>query len=194
MNATGSRLGVMALLAVIMAGTACGGSDNGGSTQAGRASDAGSNPTQVPATPAPATTPAQGSGSGACALLTQDEAASALGMPVPAGRDTSASFPVAGVGSIDAQYCSYGSEVLVARFDLGGVGASLFAQYRQSLTSESDFQLVGGVGDEAFFAKGQLAVRQGDTGLIVDVGQNTGSVPGEQEKEKSLVAAALGRL
>jgi hypothetical protein len=98
------------------------------------------------------------------------------------------------MGSIEAKYCMYGSEVALARFDLGSAGESLFAQYKQSLTSESDFEEVSGVGDEAFFAKGQLAVRQGDTGLIVDVGQNTGSIPGEQEKEKSLAVAALGRL
>lgn len=180
------------LLAVAMAGTACGGSDNGGSTQAGGASGAGGS--SVPATTAPTTTPAPVGGSGACSLITQDEATAALGTPVPTGSETTASIPVEGMGSIEAKYCMYGSEVALARFDLGSAGESLFAQYKQSLTSESDFEEVSGVGDEAFFAKGQLAVRQGDTGLIVDVGQNTGSIPGEQEKEKSLAMAALGRL
>lgn len=82
----------------------------------------------------------------------------------------------------------------MARFDLGSAGAALFAAYKQSLSSESDFKEVNGVGDEAFFAKGQLAVRQGGTGLIIDVGQNTGSVTGEQEKEQGLAMIALGRV
>jgi hypothetical protein len=113
---------------------------------------------------------------------------------VPAGTSSTATIPIGGVGPVEAQYCSYGSDVFLASFDLGSAGSTIFGQYRQSLSSESDYQEVSGVGDEAFFAKGQLALRQGDTGLIVDVGQNTGSVPGEQEKEKSLAAAALARL
>jgi hypothetical protein len=96
--------------------------------------------------------------------------------------------------SIEEQLCLFGSEVLVARLDLGSAAPDLFAQYRASLESESDFEQVSGVGEEAFFAKGQLALRQGDTGLIVDVGQNLGTTPGEQEKEKALAAIALGRL
>jgi hypothetical protein len=195
-----TRLLSATLLAVALAGTACGGSGNGGSTQAGGASGTGS--PSVPATPAATTTPAPATttappqviGTGACTLVTQDEAAAALGMPVPAGSATTASFPIEGVGTIQAEYCSFGSEVLLARFDLGSAGSTLFATYRQSLTSESDYQEVSGVGDEAFFAKGQLAVRQSDTGLIVDVGQNTGSISGEQEREKSLALAALARL
>jgi hypothetical protein len=187
-----TRVVSIALLALAVAGTACGGSDNGGSTQAGGGSGSGSS--SAPVTTPPPTTPAQVSGSGACALVTQQEAGSVLGTSVPVGRNINASLPINGVGSIETQTCLYGSEVLVARFDLGNAGASLFAQYRQSLTSGSDFQEVSGVGDEAFFAKGQLAVRQGNIGLIIDVGQNTGSIPGEQEKEKSLALAALARL
>jgi hypothetical protein len=187
-----ARILGIGLLVVAMAGAACGGSDGGGSTQAGGPSAAGS--TSAPASSATVSTPPQVTGSGACALITQDEAASALGASVPTGSDTTASIPVTGVGSIEADYCSYGSEVLIARFDLGSAGAALFSQYRQSLSAESDFQVVGGVGDEAFFAKGQLAIRHGDTGLIVDVGQNTGSVSGEQEKEQTLGVAAVGRL
>jgi len=53
---------------------------------------------------------------------------------------------------------------------------------------------VSGVGDEAFFAKGRLSIRQGSTGLTVDVGQNTGQTANEQEKEMAPAAIALGRL
>ena len=179
------------LVAVVIVAAACGGSGNGGTQASGTT---GATSPSSPSTASPTTPPAQGSGSGACARVTQDEAATALGSQVPAGIDTTAALPVQGAGSIDAQYCSYGSEVLVARFDLGSAGAALFAAYKQSLSSESDFKEVSGVGDEAFFAKGQLAVRQGGTGLIIDVGQNTGSVTGEQEKEQGLAMIALGRL
>lgn len=184
------RLGSTILLSIVMAATACSGSGNG-DTQSG-----GTPSTTIPSvqTTDSATTPAPPTGSGACALITQDEAAAALGTAVPPGAETTASIPVTGAGSIDAQYCSFGSEVLVARFDLGSAGASLFAAYQQSLSSESDYKTLSGVGDEAFFAKGQLAIRKGSSGLIIDVGQNTGSVAGEQEKEQALAAAALGRI
>lgn len=93
-----------------------------------------------------------------------------------------------------AQYCLFGSEVLVARFELGSGGPALFGQYRQSLAAKSDYQNVAGVGDEAFLAKGQLAVRKGNTGLIVDVGQARGGGAKELNAEKALAALALGRL
>ena len=60
--------------------------------------------------------------------------------------------------SIKAKYCFYGSEVIIARFDLGSSASSLFTQYRQSLTSKDDYKNLSGVGDDAFHAKGQIAV------------------------------------
>jgi hypothetical protein len=53
---------------------------------------------------------------------------------------------------------------------------------------------VKGVGDEAFTAKGQLAARSSNTGLIIDVGQARGGGPKEEEAEKTLAVRAVGRL
>ncbi len=191
------RVRLMGVIVAVLAvgSAACGGSDGGeGSTEAGGSPG-------VPAATSSATTsattsatpPAEVNGSGACALVTQDEAAEVLGSSVPPASESTFSIPLGGT-SFEEQLCLFGSEVLVARLDLGSAAPALFAQYRASLESESDFEQASGVGDEAFFAKGQLALRQGETGLIVDVGQNTGSTPGEQEKEKALAAIALGRL
>ena len=171
------------LAALVVGGAACGDSTptkSGGSPEA-------------PAVTSSATTPVVIMGSGPCSLVTQDEAAEVYGSPVPASTERSFSFPV-GDASLDEQVCMFGSEVLLARIDMGSAASTLFAQYKASLQGESDFEEVSGVGEEAFFAKGQLNVRQGNTGLIVDIGQNTGSVPGEQDKEKALAAIALGRL
>ncbi len=130
---------------------------------------------------------------GACGLITRQEAARALDTPVPAGIDKAADIPMQGA-SVKAQYCFYGSEVSLARFDLGPNAASLFEQYRTSLTSDSDYQSVSGVGDAAFVAKGQLAIRKGSTGLIVDVGQARGGGEKERKAEKALALLALGRM
>lgn len=131
--------------------------------------------------------------SGACGLITRQEAATALGAPVPAGTEKEIDVPMQG-GSIKVQYCSYGSEVGVGRFELGSGAQSLFSQYRKSLASESGYQNVEGVGDEAFAAKGQLAVRKGQTGLILDVGQARGGGAKELRAEKTLAALALDRM
>ena len=96
--------------------------------------------------------------------------------------------------TIEAQYCFYGTEVIIARLELGPKAASIFDQYRQSLAAESGYKSVDGIGDEAFIAKGQLAAREGTTGLIVDVGQARGGGPREEEAEKTLAARALGRM
>jgi hypothetical protein len=130
---------------------------------------------------------------GACNLVTREEAATALGEPVPAGAEKAMNLPMEGA-SIEAQYCFYGTEVLVARFELGNGAQAVFGQYRQSLASEPGYQRVDGVGDEAFIAKGQLAARKGQTGLIIDVGQARGGGAKEAEAEKALAAQALGRI
>jgi hypothetical protein len=167
---------------LVLGAAACGGSG----------SPNGAESPGVPTTASP-TAPVVVSGSGPCALVTQDEATQVFGSTVPPSSRRSVSFSVGGT-TIEEQVCFFGSEVIVARFDLGSAASGLFAQYRDSLSSESDFEQVSGVGDEAFFAKGQLNLRQGGTGLIVDVGQNTGQTSDEQAKEKALAAIALGRL
>lgn len=130
---------------------------------------------------------------GACELITREEAATALGVAVPAGTEQAMDLPMQGA-TIKWRYGFYGSEVLVARMELGSGGASLFGKYRQSLAAQSGYQNVTGVGDEAFAAKGQLAVRKGAVGLIIDVGQNRGGGPKELQAERSLATLALGRI
>jgi hypothetical protein len=91
----------------------------------------------------------------------------------------------------------FGSEVMVARYSLGSGAPELFSKYRQSLAARpavSGYQNVSNLGDEAFVAKGQLAIRKGETGLIVDVGQARGGGPKELKAEKALGALAIGRL
>ena len=57
---------------------------------------------------------------GSCGLITRQEAAAALGAAVPAGTEKFADVPLKGGGSTKAQYCFYGSEVVLARFvDVG---------------------------------------------------------------------------
>ncbi len=129
----------------------------------------------------------------ACALVTRAEAASAAGGPVPAGAATAMKFPMQGA-SIEAQYCLYGSDVAVGRLKMGSDAQSIFAKYRQSLQSKSDYQDVSGVGDEAFIAKGQLAARKGTTGLIIDVGQARGGGSKEVQAEKALAVLAISRM
>jgi hypothetical protein len=131
--------------------------------------------------------------SGACELITRQEAATALGAPVPAGTEKIMNLPLKGA-TIQAQYCFYGSEVIVARFDLGSTAEEVFGQYRESLASQPGYETVSGVGDEAFAAKGQLAVRKGKTGLIIDVGQARGGGAPELKAEKGLAAHALRRI
>lgn len=134
------------------------------------------------------------SASGACSLISRQEAANALGAAVPAGQEKQMDFAVKDAGSVKSQMCLYGSEVAVTRFELGPKASALFAQYRQSLASTSDYQAEKGVGDEAFFAKGQIAVRKGSTGLIIDVGQNRGGGAKERMKERNLALLAAARL
>jgi hypothetical protein len=133
------------------------------------------------------------SSSSACGLISRQEAANALGAAVPAGQDKEVEFAVQG-GSIKSVVCLYGPEVMVTRFELGPKAPALFSQYRESLVSSSDYLTEKGVGNEAFFAKGQLALRKGSTGLIIDVGQNRGGGAKERMKERSLALLAVARL
>lgn len=181
------------LFLVAVGTAACGGSTKAGGSGGGSPTI----PVSTPPTtllPSPSGTPVVIGGSGPCALVTQDEAANVVGAPVPPSSERSFLLPLNGVGSIKERVCTFGSEVLVAELDLGSGAPVLFAQYRSSLSSESDFKTVSGLGDEAFFAKGQLAVRKGGTGLIVDVGQNTGTTSNEAAKEQALATIALGRI
>jgi hypothetical protein len=130
---------------------------------------------------------------GACSLITRPEAAAALGRAVPAGAEKVMDLPLLG-RTVKAQMCFYGTEVSLIRYELGGQAPDLFAQYRKSLIDRDDYESVSGVGDEAFFAKGQLAVRKGPTGFIVDVGQARGGGAPEMKAERGLAVRVVGRL
>jgi hypothetical protein len=139
--------------------------------------------------------------SGACGLITRQEAATALGIPVPAGVEKTMDSPLQGGPPIKMQSCLYGSGVVVARYELGSGAQTLFGKYRQEFASQpgaSDYQSVTGIGDEAFSAKGQLMIRKGQTGLLVGISagdrQNKRVAAKELEAEKTLAALALGRL
>jgi hypothetical protein len=138
--------------------------------------------------------------SGTCGLITQQEAATAFGSPVPAGAEKPMNFPVEGV-LIKAQSCFYGSVVVVARYELGSGAQALFGKYRQEFASKSDstdYQTVNGIGDEAFTAKGQLHIRKGQIGLLVGITlgdrQNVRIAAKALQAEKTLAALALGRM
>ena len=141
-------------------------------------------------------TPPAAAVSGVCALITREEAAQALGAPVPAGTVRAMDVPMLGA-VIKWDACFYGTEVMVARYELGSGASDLFGKYRQSLAAQpamSGYQNVAGLGDEAFAAKGQLAVRKGQTGLIIDVAQARVGGAKELNAEKSVAVLALARL
>ena len=141
-------------------------------------------------------TPATAYGDGdeaACDLLTRGEASRALGGTVPAGVEKTMTLPVRGAGALRAQYCFYGSELVMGRVALGSSGRVTFNQYRKSLAGTAGFREVWGLGDEAFTARGQLNVRRGNTTLIIDVGQSH-APQGELQTERTLAAMAIPRL
>jgi hypothetical protein len=130
----------------------------------------------------------------ACDLLTRGEASRALGATVPAGVEKTMSLAVRGAGALRAQYCLFGSDLILGRVALGSTGRVTFGQYRRSLAGTADFHDVTGIGDEAFTARGRLNVRRGNTTLIIDVGQTHGAVPNDLAAERSLAAMAIPRL
>jgi hypothetical protein len=147
-----------------------------------------------PVGPPSAHEPAYGDGAeGACDLVTRAEAAKALGAGVPAGVEKNTTMAVGG-SSVKGLVCQFGSELMLARFALGSSGRATFGKYRKSLGSASGVRDVVGVGDEAFTAKGQLNVRRGNTGLIIDVGQRRRATPNDNAAERALAAAAIARL
>lgn len=130
----------------------------------------------------------------ACDLVTRGEASRTLGATVPSGVEKTMTLAVRGAGALRAQYCLFGSDLILGRVALGSSGRVTFGQYRRSLAGTAGFHDVSGIGDEAFTARGQLNVRRGNTTLIIDVGQNHGAVPNELTAERSLAAMAIPRL
>ena len=134
---------------------------------------------------------------GACKFVTTAEASALAGSAVKPGAP--GSF---GNGPVTFESCDYifdpgnAPGVTVAVADLGGGSQELFAQFRQSKASESGYQAIGGVGDEAFFAGQNLYVRAGDKGLILYVGRSSSAPRGVDAipDEKKLAASVLARL
>ncbi len=128
-----------------------------------------------------------------CSLITQDEAAAALGSAVPAGRRQELAMPLPGRTG-HADICFFGTEVRVIRFEMGGGAANLFAQYRTEQAGRNDgATALTGIGDEAFHSGGQITFRKGQTAFVVDVGQNRGGGARELATEKRLALLVLSR-
>jgi hypothetical protein len=163
-------------LAALLAG--CGGSSTPEAERTADSTTSASVATTlaVTASTAPATALA---GSGSCKYVTTAQAAALATSPVKAGVGRSLA-----TGPVTFEYCDYifdpgnAPGVIVAVANLGSGGASLFAQFKQSKASESDHQVVTGLGDEAFFSGQNLNVRKGDKGLILYVGRISSSPRG----------------
>lgn len=181
---------------MVATGVAIGMAACGGSTSAGRATTAAPSVTGSATSAGPATSPpALTTGGDACKYVTAAQASALAGTPLTAGNNrtiTQAAVPF--------NYCDYdfvgakspGVQVAVA--DLGSNGVSLFAQFKQSQL-EADSQDVSGVGDEAFYAHGNLNVRKGNTLVILGV-QTIGSPRGAAAipDEKRLAALVLPQI
>lgn len=187
-------MGIVAIgMALVLAG--CGGSSSPEAEPGAQPTTAAGVSTTAAAV---VTTAAAATGTGvACKYVTTAQAASLAMSPVKAG--VGRSLP-SGVVTFD--YCDYifdpgnAPGVSVAIANLGAGGAALFAQFKQSKISESDHQVVTGVGDEAFFSGQNLNVRKGDKGVILYVGRATGSPRGAGglPDEKRLAELVLPQL
>ncbi|MDP1820294.1 MAG: hypothetical protein Q8K58_10455 [Acidimicrobiales bacterium] len=191
----GVHLLCVALAAVLL--TACGDDDDTSSSDPTSASDDTTAATGAEDVDTTESESAESSGEGACQYVTTEQAGELAGSPVKPG--VSRSLPS---GPVTFEYCDFMFDpgnspgVTVAVVDLEGQGEALFEQLRQSETSQSDFQAVEGVGDEAFFAGTNLNVRHGDTGLILFVGRANGSPRGPDAipDEKRLAQLIIDQL
>jgi hypothetical protein len=133
-------------------------------------------------------------GAGACKYVSTAQAAALAKSSVKPGVSRSIA-----TGPVKFEYCDYifdpgnSPGVSIAVADLGTTGPALFAALRGDDQGKSDYQVVPGVGDEAFFAGTNLNVRKGNTGLILFVGRSTGSPRGIDAlpDEKQLAALIL---
>ena len=141
--------------------------------------------------------PSSVAAAGACQYVSVEEASSLAASPVKPGVGRSST-----TDSVTFEYCDYifdpgnAPGVSVAVADLGSNSASLFSQFRESKSSESEYQAVTGVGDEAFFAGQNLYVRKGSKGLILYVGRTNSSPRGVDAlpDERKLAELVLTKL
>lgn len=171
-----------------------GGAAKTSSARAPQTSQEGSLAPPVTAT----TAPMVATGTNACRYVTTAQASALAASPVKAGVARSLAN-----GPVPFEYCDYifdpgnAPGVTVAVATLRGNGASLFDQFRaEKQQSGSDYEVVSGVGDEAFYASGNLNVRKGDRGLILFVGRISSLPRGPKglPDEKALAALVLGQL
>ena len=138
----------------------------------------------VATTPAQTTSAASSSSSGgiatgACKYLTVDQAAALAKSPVKPGVHHDVAS-----GPVTFDYCDYifdpgnAPGVTVGVATLTGDGATLFEMFRASEQSETDYQVVPGVGDAAFFAGTNLNVLKGNKGFVLYVGRANGTSGG----------------
>ena len=186
---------LMSLVAIATLANGCGG--GGESSTATTAAPAGT-PATAPVTSVAATpAPAVSGGSGACRYVTTAQASGLAASPVKPGVARSLA-----TGPVTFEYCDYifdpgnAPGVTVAVADLGSSGVAFFDQFRQSKASADEFQEVPGVGDEAFYASGNLNVRKGNKGLILFVGRSNSLPRGANAvpDEKQLAALILPQL
>lgn len=190
-----SAIAIFAVLGGVLSGCS--------SSGAKQPSTAASTDVSTPATAAASSGPVVSSasdvpaGAGACKYVSTEQAAALAKSPVKPG--VSRSLPS---GPVTFEYCDYifdpgnAPAVTVAVADLHGNGSTLFAQLQASEQTQSDFQKVSGIGDEAFYADQNLNVRKGDTGLILYVGRSSSLPRGSDAipDEKRLAELILGQL
>jgi hypothetical protein len=206
-----SRIAVYIVVAVVTAGVAgCGDSSSpNGEASSALTSSSVAVATTSPVTTAPSATvtttrpvtattaPPVATGTGACKYVTTAQASAFATSAVKPGVSRNLT-----TGPVTFDYCDYifdpgnAPGVTVAVASLGSDAATLFTQFRQSKVSESEYQAVSGVGDEAFFAGQNLNVRKGDKGLILYVGRSTGLPRGVDAlpDEKRLAELIIGQL
>ncbi len=181
----------VAVIAFATVANACGGGDADGTATPAPTSGDQASPAQSSA-PATVVAPSAAAGPGACRYVTTAQASELAGSPVKAGVTRSLA-----TGPVTFEHCDYifdpgnAPGVTVAVADLGSNGPSLFDQFRQSKATESEFQAVPGIGDEAFYGSGNLNVRKGNKGLIVYVGRTNSSPRGARAIPDETQLAAL---
>src|SRR5215210_1751548 len=142
------RRTLMAVIAIAVLASACGGSDES-STATTASGSVGTSSTAAPGSSVATTSaPSASAGPGACKYVTTPEASALAASAVKPGVTRSLNS-----GPVTFEYCDYifdpgnAPGVTVAVADLGSSGPSLFDQFRQSKATADEFQAVPGIGD-----------------------------------------------
>jgi hypothetical protein len=206
MRKTLAMIAVVAGLVAACSGSGATGSLQPGGTPAGAPQAAG---TPAGATPAGATQAATGatgatgspvggapSSPTACSLITQAEAAAALGYPVAAGT-----APVPGENT-----CDFSGPIDKLNFvEVGVVDPAEFLPTRASVPGSFTVTPASGIGDEAYYQKDflpntggetsiELSVRKGQIVFVINVLDHAQTDGPLMAAEKTLALAAVGRI